>query len=121
MPTPGMTAPINLSQGALLDVSADAAGTVRIRGGQLVIAEGTISADTINTNGTPIAVDIQLTGELSVANDLNPAITARTTGSQGDAGRVSIVSSNLTASSESRPSFLTLIDTHTEGTEGWER
>ena len=115
MPTPGMTmGNINLSQGALLDVSADAAGTVRIRGGQLVIAEGTISADTINTNGTPIAVDIQLTGELSVANDLNPAITARTTGS-GDAGRVSIVSSNLTASSNT-PELLTLIDTHTEGT-----
>jgi len=105
---------INLSQGALLDVSADAAGTVSIRGGQLVIAEATISADTVNTNGVPTAVDFQLTGDLSIANDLNPAITARTTGS-GDAGRVSIVSANLTASSNT-PGLVTLIDTHTEGT-----
>jgi filamentous hemagglutinin family protein len=115
MPTPGMAmGTISLAQGALLDVSADAAGTVRIRGGQLVIAEGTISANTVNTNGAPTAVDIQLTGDLSIANDLNPAITAQTTGS-GDAGRVSIVSSNLIASSNT-PGLVTLIDTHTEGT-----
>src|SRR5262245_2411673 len=51
MPTPGMTmGNINLSQGALLDVSADAAGAVRIRGGQLVIDNATISADTVNSN-----------------------------------------------------------------------
>ncbi len=104
---------ISLSEGALLDVSADAAGTVRIRGGQLLIAEGTISADTVNTNGAPTAVDIQLTGNLSIANDLSPAITARTTGS-GDAGQVSIESSNMTASSNTE-GFVTLIDTHTSG------
>ena len=115
MPTPGMTmGNISLSQGALLDVSADAAGTVRIRGGQLVIAEGAISADTVNTNGAPTAVDIQLTGDFSIANDFNPAITARTTGS-GDTGRVSIAAANLTASSNTL-GLLTLIDTHTEGT-----
>src|SRR5215467_8484872 len=59
MPTPGMAmGNISLSQGALLDVSADAAGTVRIRGGQLVMSDATISADTVNTNGAPVAVDI---------------------------------------------------------------
>jgi len=115
MPTQGMAmGNINLSQGALLDVSADAAGMVRIRSGQLVMAEATISADTVNSNGAPTAVDIQLTGDMSISNDLNPAITARTTGS-GDAGGVSIASANLTASSNTL-GLLTVIDTHTEGT-----
>jgi filamentous hemagglutinin family protein len=115
VPTQGMAmGNISLSQGAILDVSADAAGTVRIRGGQLVMAEATISADTVNSNGTPTAVDIQLSGDMSISNDLNPAITARTTGS-GDAGRVSILSANLNASSNTTD-LLTLIDTHTEGT-----
>ena len=105
---------ISLVEGAILDVSANAAGTVRIRGGQLIITEATISADTGNTNGAQTAVDIQLTGDLSIANDFNPAITARTTGS-GDAGQVSIVSSNMTVSTNA-PTLITLIDTHTEGT-----
>ena len=105
---------ISLVEGAILDVSANAAGTVRIRGGQLIITEATISADTGVTNGAQTAVDIQLTGDLSIANDFNPAITARTTGS-GDAGQVSIVSSNMTVSSNA-PTLLRLIDTHTEGT-----
>ena len=49
MPTVGLTmGSISLSQGALLDVSADAAGTVRIRGGEFVIDNATISADTTN-------------------------------------------------------------------------
>ena len=105
---------ISLVEGAILDVSANAAGTVRIRGGQLIITEATISADTGNTNGAQTAVDIQLTGDLSIANDFNPAITARTTGS-GDTGQVSIVSSNMTVSTNA-PTLITLIDTHTEGT-----
>ena len=105
---------ISLVEGAILDVSANAAGTVRIRGGQLIITEATISADTGITNGAHTAVHIQLTGDLSIANDFNPTITARTTGS-GYAGQVSIVSSNMTVSSNA-PTLLRLIDTHTEGT-----
>ena len=59
---------ISLSQGALLDVTADAAGTVRIRGGQLVIADATILADTNNTNGQPTAVDINISGDMSITD-----------------------------------------------------
>ena len=105
---------ITLSEGSILDVSADAAGTVSIRGGQLVIADGTISTDTINANGAPTAVDISITENLSISDTRNgPAITARTTGS-GEAGDVSIAAANFQAVSTSdsqEPN--NLIDTHT--------
>jgi filamentous hemagglutinin family protein len=115
MPTSGMTmGNITLSQGATLDVSGNAAGTVRIRGGQFVMDQATISADTANANGASIAVDIQVTGDLSITADTNPAITARTTGSR-DAGeiRISSASMNVTANPQD---ILALIDSHTSGT-----
>src|SRR5262249_19882734 len=97
---------------------ADAAGTVRIRGGQLIMSDATISADTVNTNAAQIAVDINVTGDLSITDTRGvPAITARTTGT-GDAGAIQIVSGNLTATSNFLdPNFLstTLIDSHSEG------
>ena len=97
LPTPGMTmGNIIISQGALLDVSANAAGTVRIRGGQLLIDQATISADTANTDGAPIAIDINVTGSMSLANEVAPALTARTTGI-GNAGAINIQSGNLEA------------------------
>jgi large exoprotein involved in heme utilization and adhesion len=114
---------INLSEGALLDVTADAAGTVRIRGGQLVIADATISADTGNNSGAPIAVDINMTSTVSIADTHGlPAISARATGS-GDAGSVQISAANVNATSSfdspPTPDFgtppFTLIDTHTSG------
>ena len=74
MPTVGLTmGSISLSQGALLDVSADAAGTVRIRGGQFVITDATLSSDTGNTNGSPIAIDINITSDLSISAAAVPA------------------------------------------------
>ena len=107
---------ITLSEGSVLDVSADAAGTIRIRGGQFVIADSTISADTINAHAPSTAVDISITGNLSISDTRNgPAITARTTGS-GDAGDVSITAANFQAFSTSgsqKPN--NLIDTHTSG------
>src|SRR6476620_6923592 len=119
MPTSGMTmGNISLSQGALLDVSADAAGAVRIRGGQLVIVDATISADTNNANGAPTAVDINISGDLSITDTRGvPAITARTTGS-GNAGEVLTSSGNFSASTTfGDPDFFhTLIDTHSAGT-----
>ena len=114
---------INLSQGALLDVSADAAGTVRIRGGQLIIADATISADTGKANGASTAVDLSLTGDLSISDTRGvPVITARAT-EAGDAGSVNISAANLNATSSFNviPTpegiFLpfVLIDTHTSG------
>ncbi len=110
---------INLSQGATVDVSADAAGTVKIRGGQFVIADATLSADTINTNGAPTAIDINVTDDLAITDTrAAPAITARTTGA-GDAGLVLLSSRDFTASSSAfteTPS--TLIDTHTSASGG---
>ena len=115
LPTPGMTmGNISLSQGALLDVSANAAGTVRIRGGEFVITESTISADTINATGAPLAIDIQLTGDLSISNNSIPALTARTTGA-GDAREVRISSRDFTAQTTSSDISFALIDTSTSG------
>jgi large exoprotein involved in heme utilization and adhesion len=111
---------INLSQGALLDVSADAAGTVRIRGGQLMVTDATVSSDTGNISGSPTAIDINVTGDVSIADTLGlPAITARATGT-GDAGSVHVASANLNATTSFNPppepySPFTLIDTHTSG------
>jgi filamentous hemagglutinin family protein len=107
---------ISLSQGATLTVSGDAAGTVRIRGGQLVIADATISADTVNSPGALTALDIKVTGDLHISDTRGlPAMTARTTGG-GAAGSIEINSANLVATSTSpAPIPFTLIDTHTSG------
>lgn len=94
-PTAGMTGgTITLFQSAKLDVSADAAGTVRIRGGQLVMDNAIISADTGESNGAPIAVDIDVTGEHSISSTQTSAITARATGA-GDAGEIRLNSAKL--------------------------
>ena len=106
---------INLSEGALLDVSADAAGTVRIRGGQLVMDTATISADTVNSHGAPVAIDINVTGDISLSAVDNPVLTARTSGS-GDAGAIHISSTNMEVTTTAINNFIIpVIDTHTEG------
>ncbi|TKB78835.1 MAG: filamentous hemagglutinin N-terminal domain-containing protein [Nitrospira sp.] len=117
MPAPGMTmGNINLSQGTLLNATADAAGVVRIRGGQLTIDNATVSANTINTNGSPMAIDINVTGNITMANNLSPALTARTTGT-GNAGTINIKSGNLQATTSSlADGLVALVDTHTSGT-----
>ncbi|MEK7764202.1 MAG: filamentous hemagglutinin N-terminal domain-containing protein [Nitrospirota bacterium] len=116
MPTSGMTmGNISLSQGALLDVSSGAAGAVRIRGGQLVMDEAIISADTVNSNGAPLAIDINVTGDVSISTVDVPALTARTTGS-GNAGEIRISSQNLDVSATALDNFIvSAIDTHTSG------
>jgi filamentous hemagglutinin family protein len=120
MPTSGITpGNISLSQGALLDVSANvdvsanAAGTVRIRGGQLVMDNATISANTGENNGAPIAVDIDVTGDLSISSNQNSAITARATGA-GNAGEIRINSGNLDVDL-AFPEFGVVIDSSTVG------
>ena len=107
---------VALSEGAILDVSADAAGTVIIRGGQLMMTDATISADTENQNGATMAVDLQVTGDISMtATQAIPAITARTTG-DGNAGRVSVVAeNNMNVTSIGVTDEFSLIDTHTSG------
>jgi filamentous hemagglutinin family protein len=106
---------IAISEGAILDVSADAAGTVRIRGGQLVVANAMVSADTVNSNGAPIAIDINSTGNVSISNVDVPALTARTTGS-GDAGEIQISSNSMQATGSFLNDFIqSVIDTKTSG------
>jgi len=106
---------ISLGPGTRVDVSGDAAGTVRIRSGEFVIDNATISADTVNSNGAPIAIDINSTGNVAISNDTAAALTARTAGA-GDAGAIHIVSADLTATPPSADPSLAVIDTHTSGT-----
>jgi filamentous hemagglutinin family protein len=115
MPTPGITmGNITLSQGALLDVSADAAGTVRIRGGQFVIENATISADTGNSPGALTAIDIDFTDAVSLTTTSLSALTARTFGA-GNAGDIVISSGSLTATFGTDAFDVALIDSHTMG------
>jgi filamentous hemagglutinin family protein len=85
---------ISLSEGALLDVSADAAGTVRIRGGQLAMDNATISANTGEQNGAPVAIDIDMAGDVSITSTEFSALTAKALGS-GNAGELRLNSANL--------------------------
>jgi filamentous hemagglutinin family protein len=106
---------ISLSDGALVDVSANQAGAVKIRGGQLMIADATVSAVTENANGTLVAIDINIAGDMSIAQTTSaPALTARTTGI-GDAGEIRISSRNLTVTSTGTDVPTVAIDTHTSG------
>ena len=109
---------ITLSEGTVLNVSANTAGTIRIRGGQFMITDASLSADTGNTNGAPVAIGINVTEDMSLTDTRGvPVIAARTNGS-GDAGEIRISSGNLTATSSFvDPDFLptTLIDSHTLG------
>lgn len=114
-PAPGMMlGSISLGPGTLIDVSGDTAGTVRIRSGTLVMNNATISADTANITVTPDAIDINVTGDISISSDGAAALTARSLGS-GDAGAIRIAAANLTVTSTALDSTLALIDTHTSG------
>ena len=105
---------ITVSGNATIDVSGDTGGSVKIRSGQLVIEDAIISADTVNA-GASVAIDIQVQGDVSIADTRGAsAITARTTGA-GDAGEVRISSTNFQATSTSEEIF-SLLDTHTSGT-----
>ena len=106
---------ISLSEGALLDVSADAAGTVLIRGGQLMMTNATISADTGDSSGAAVAVDINIEESISISSDASSAITARATGA-GDSGEVSLQSENLTVQSSISDFATAIIDTSNFGT-----
>lgn len=113
-PTSGMTlGSINLGPGTLLNVSGDSAGMIRIRGGQLIVDNATISADTGETNGAPIAIDVDVTGDLSITSSQSSAITARATG-DGNAGEIRLNSARMDVNF-SYPEFGVLIDSSTVG------
>ncbi len=68
---------ISITGGSTVDVSADAAGTVKIRGGRLVMDNSTISADTGSAAGTTTAIDILVTDDLLMTAGTVPMLTAR--------------------------------------------
>jgi filamentous hemagglutinin family protein len=111
LPTMGS---MTLSQGSTLDVSADAAGTVRIRSGQFEIADSTIKADTGNNPGAPVAIDINVTDAVSLSHENLPVLTASPSGA-GNAGDILISSGSLNASFSATEVTQSLIDSHTMG------
>jgi len=86
LPTAGMAmGPVNLSQGATLDVSGDTGGTVRIRGGQFVMDQSYIYAGTFgDTDGAPTAVNINVGGDVQIANASAIDVTGFGAGRSGD-------------------------------------
>lgn len=116
MPSSGMArGEIRLSHETRLDVSSDSGGTIRIRGGRLLITDATLSANTGNRDGAALAIDINATGNLDMTDTRGVLlITAQSTGT-GDAGEVKIVSGNLDVSTtkvlQSPEETFALIDT----------
>jgi filamentous hemagglutinin family protein len=107
---------VTVAQNALLEASGTSGGSITIRGGQLTIADATLSADTGNANGALTAIDIKVTGDMSITDTRAvPAITATTSGT-GNAGAVQIASAGMQVTSTD-PDFtaFALIDTHTSG------
>jgi filamentous hemagglutinin family protein len=114
LPEAGMTrGTINVSQVSTVDVSGDAAGTIRIRAGQFELVNSALNADTGNSPGAQTAIDIHLTGNLLISSDSDPALTARSFG-DGSAGEISATSAKMETVS-TLPEVVSLIDTHTEG------
>ena len=111
-PAPSMTlGTITLGHGSLIDVSGNAGGTVRIRGGTFVMDQSVISADTVNANGSPVAIDINVTENVSVSTVDVPALTARTTGT-GNAGSIQISSGSMDVTATTGESFLFSLSIH---------
>jgi filamentous hemagglutinin family protein len=71
---------IGMSNSARIDVSGNPGGTVVIRGGQLIASQSSqiITATTGSTNGATTAVDIQVSGDMTLAG--TSTIETRTTG-----------------------------------------
>ena len=106
---------ISLLQGALLDVSGNGAGAVKIRAGQFLMDEAAIAANTINADGAPVAIDINASGNVSISTTDVPALTAMTTGT-GNSGEIRILSGSADITGTAINSFLfSVIDTHTSG------
>jgi filamentous hemagglutinin family protein len=105
---------IGVSEGALLDVSANAAGTVRIRGGQLTVDHSTISSDTVDVDGAPIAIDISISDSVSLSQTTLPALTARAFGT-GNAGNIVLSSGSLNGTFSTDAFPAALIESHTIG------
>ncbi len=107
---------INLSQDTVVNVSANSGGTVRIRSGSLVMDTALISADTMAANAAPLAIDMNVTGNVSISAIDAPALAARTVGA-GNAGGIRISSGSMDVTATAITTFFSTstIDTHTSG------
>jgi len=105
---------VTVAQNALLNASGTSGGSITIRGKQLVVDNATISADTGNADGALVAIDIDVTGAVSLSNISRSALTARTSGA-GNAGDIVISSGSLTATFGTDAFDVSLIDSHTMG------
>ncbi len=112
-PSAGMAmGSIRLAEGSLVNASGQAGGSIKIRGGSLVIEESTLSANSIAAGGNPTAIDVHVSGSLTITSSTMPALIARTTG-EGDAGGIRIRAQNFSAVSATDDTTFALIDTHT--------
>ena len=69
----------------------------------------------VNGNGAPVAIDTDVTGDMSISAIDAPAMTARATAA-GDAGAIHIQAGNVSAQVTTEDFTFALIDTHTSGT-----
>jgi filamentous hemagglutinin family protein len=86
MPTSGMTmGNIALSQGSVLDVSGDGGGIVRIRGGQFIMDQAAVFANTTGVNdGAPTAISVNVTDGVLLNNQSALVAQATSAGRSGD-------------------------------------
>ena len=105
---------IHITDSSLLNSSGQRTGSIKIRGGSFVMDESTLSADSSATNGNPLAIDINLTGNLTIANSVAPALTAHATGDE-PAGGILLKARSISAQSATDDIRFALIDTHTSG------
>ncbi|MBX3330595.1 MAG: filamentous hemagglutinin N-terminal domain-containing protein [Nitrospira sp.] len=115
MPSSGMTmGNIRLVDASLLNASGEAGGSIKIRGGSFVIEESTLSANSLLASGRPIAIDINLDGNLTISNNTVPALTALAIG-EGSAGGIQLIAKNISAQVATEDFTFALLDTHTSG------
>ena len=92
---------VTLTNGAFLDVTdlaGTGAGTVRIRGGQLVMDGSSIQAVTYgNIDGAPVGIDIRIAGDAIIQN--GSTVQSTTQGGLGRAGDVIVQANNLVVDS----------------------
>jgi filamentous hemagglutinin family protein len=87
LPTPTL-GPITVT-GSTIDVSGDPAGSVVIRGGNLVIDATNIIAVTGAVDGAPVGIELSAAGSLSITNSSDLGLIAATTG-DGRGGGISL-------------------------------
>ena len=94
MPSSGITrGNITFSQGAILDVTGNGGGSIRIRSGQFIMDHAAVVADTTSArDGAPTAISIDVASDLALNNQ--SSMVARSFGA-GNSGQVEASASNI--------------------------